>query len=1355
MKKTISIILVLATLLGTLAMLPLGTWAASVGGNGDILEENKPYKNTELYDNYKEQDYYSAAHKLAADENMKLMVNYAGKSLYANKYTGEVYVLDNVTGNIMHSNPYYLKDLADTYAINTLSQLTIKYSGVNKNIIGGDFETYRDSAQYGQISIESIRDGVRVNYTLGNAAKRYILPYGILATEFIEQILAHMQEQVVKDLEQAILVDAKMPTDQYKWIDYEEFCKDNVSQYSTLKALGKEYVYGNIAAFEDWYEYIITDVYTKYHSSFKPSTTRPSYVTAPAKVKLLAQDYITLTAMYGYISPYDEIYNPGNVKGDDPSKWTTGANFEQYAVLQEKVNHPVYGVPYYGNAIFVMDAGETTSAKMYMNIERIISENAGVEGYSLAKATAAEDRVGITPPNKNTAIFHAAIEYKLTSDGFTAEMPATSLIYDQSKYKITSISLLPYMGTANVREDGYFFFPDGSGTLVDFDLSRTQGVTMSGQIYGQDHAQYMIGGRYTKSISMPVFGMVYDKNTYMVKTPFGVDCPISFDEYTKKANKITYRYDAGAEGDASDDKYYAVLPHGEEVETLYYYTWETDLSTGLLLPVKNPLTPDIYATVTTTLRESDYYIAENREAGFLAIVEEGASLSQIYANFNMKDGKAEKMVKLGITFSHRQTDTYKFNGEDITVEANKKYNGSYKVRYVMLTDAQDASEAGLTASEYYEPSYAGMADAYRDYLVKNELLPASGDIKDQLPLIIESFGVVQTKKKFMSIPFTVDVALTTFNNVKSMYAELAARDIENIKFRLTGFANGGMNSKYPVKLKWEDEAGGKKGFQSLLSFASRPDRKDAGLEIYPNFDFLYVKNTGWFDGIDIKDIGARGGDNRYSIRKEYSSFYQGYSRDPANGIVVASNKLNNLFGKFRKKYTKFGNDAISLTDMAADLSGDFNKDNVLTREDSVKNITKLLKTAEKAYSNVMSDGGNMYALKYMDYLLNVPLDSSHYKRGTRTVPFWGMVVHGHVQYAGNPFNENANKEEALLRAIESGANLYFTLSYDNTDLLKDSGTLNKYYAVDYQISKDTVEKYYKKLNAVIGDLQSYHIVGHDRLNVERVGIAAEEALFLEELEDEFLLRLEEQVEGAKEELRGFILALKALNVNTNRLRALYDTNMDGLLLGEEELNAAWNDLFIKKEDIQEIVKTYYRNSFVSELFDGKNFAMEDSVNRTTEIEYAARDLLGMIVNGDLDIAFGQTVGVIFDDAAVLESARKMLSVKELSEEFVAEIRAYMEQVGSNGNDTTLKVSIGDVVYTPENSYFTTSEYLDGDNYKPTQSTISNGTVIMVTYSNGTDTVRILLNFNIFAVNVNVGGDVGTVTLEKYGYFRLD
>ena len=74
----------------------------------------------------------------------------------------------------------------------------------------------------------------------------------------------------------------------------------------------------------------------------------------------------------------------------------------------------------------------------------------------------------------------------------------------------------------------------------------------------------------------------------------------------------------------------------------------------------------------------------------------------------------------------------------------------------------------------------------------------------------------------------------------------------------------------------------------------------------------------------------------------------------------------------------------------------------------------------------------------------------------------------------------------ILKCIENGASMYFILSYDNTEILKEDEMLSKYYSIRYDIWKDDVVSLYTELNEVLAPLQTKLITDHEFLIGERI-----------------------------------------------------------------------------------------------------------------------------------------------------------------------------------------------------------------------------------------------------------------------------
>ena len=188
--------------------------------------------------------------------------------------------------------------------------------------------------------------------------------------------------------------------------------------------------------------------------------------------------------------------------------------------------------------------------------------------------------------------------------------------------------------------------------------------------------------------------------------------------------------------------------------------------------------------------------------------------------------------------------------------------------------------------------------------------------------------------------------------------------------------------------------------------------------------------------------------------------------------------MERFYNKIEKKYSKLDGDTISVASLGYDLNSDHNEDLLLNREDSKEVIQDFLETLDNNTGKIMIDGGNAYALKYADHILNVPLDSSQNINTSMSVPFMGMVLHGSTEFAGTAINLDGDYEYSVLKAIENGANLYYIVSKDNTSELKTFPEFSKYYAIRYDNWKQDMIDTYNTFNAAMKKVKYSFISEH-------------------------------------------------------------------------------------------------------------------------------------------------------------------------------------------------------------------------------------------------------------------------------------
>ncbi len=984
MKNLISMLLAVMMMLGSVAMLAgaFPTYAA-----GETTEEEKLKTYEVATQAATSNAYKTTAEKVTAEMALgytKLLAANGSYRLYCNIYTGEVYYQNTITGDFLTTNPSDLSGTTSSMKPQLLSQLSVKYMDTTGAV--QTYNSYVEAAQRGQINVKQIRNGIRVEYTVGRTDTNYMIPGWITADRFESLILEPFALYMLQ-----ILADEAYTTLEEVRTDYDFY----IAEFAKLTvAEAKNYEYS-----------------PSYYAIQALTNGVPGYSAAPYR-------YDALNSKAYQITHFQYMKMLTSYARQDPNNATPSIRNDiqnSYKICKE-IDEDT-GVLY---VIYTID--DTLPDKAQRLLESYVRTYC-TETYNYDEKAKDTEETGYVSKQADPAYFRMSLEYTIASDGtLSVRLPANGIRYDSTNFTMLSVDILQFLGAGTVYEaknntatnEGYLFYPDGSGAILEYATLNKQGqsASLTNKVYGEDYAYYTVADKHQEEIRLPVFGIV--------------------DSTVKQENSTSLTYDS---------------------------------ITGAVSNI----------TTTNSVR---------RYSGFVAYLTEGETLSSLTLAFG---GGAHNYATVHASFTPAPSDSYTLkdsisistDSSEWTVVSEKKFLGSFMMKVKMLTDPTVAKNLSLTNT--YDASWAGMAAAYRDYLWNGETLLES-DSENTLPLYIESFGSVETTEKFLSIPITVDKALTSFGDVVTIYEELSEKGVTDINFKLTGFANGGMYATYPNRVNWMNSVGGIKGYNSLLAYADSLESGNLG--IYPEFEFSYVSTTELFDGVDLKDDAGRTVDNRYASKQFYDCVYQEYTS--YFDILIAPDAILSYYNKFKTSFEKAeGITGISASSLGEDLNSSFYDKDPYNREDAKSYVKQILADMEESYGSVMTGGGNAYAIPSSDHILGVPLDSSNYKYATRSVPFFGMVLHGYVNYAGSAMNEAGDSNYHILRSIENGASPYYILSYANTTILKEDEMLSKYYSIRYDIWKEDLVEQYTLMNDAIGDLQNYLIVDEIELIAER------------------------------------------------------------------------------------------------------------------------------------------------------------------------------------------------------------------------------------------------------------------------------
>ena len=202
MKRFLAAILTVLMLLGTMT---IGISAKKITPVYQIDDQTK--KETEEIDYEKTLEKYLTTEFNNPEEKlaeMDLMYEKGGYQLWVDKFTGEVATKNVASGQILFSNPYDVYSSgSDSVKKQLLSQIVIKYTD---NDTEKYMYSFTEAAQRGQIKFKNIKNGIRVEYTIGREENRMLVPKQILLERlendifdvFAEEINAESRELAAK-----------------------------------------------------------------------------------------------------------------------------------------------------------------------------------------------------------------------------------------------------------------------------------------------------------------------------------------------------------------------------------------------------------------------------------------------------------------------------------------------------------------------------------------------------------------------------------------------------------------------------------------------------------------------------------------------------------------------------------------------------------------------------------------------------------------------------------------------------------------------------------------------------------------------------------------------------------------------------------------------------------------------------------------------------------------------------------------------------------------------------------------------------------------------------------------------------
>ena len=436
----------------------------------------------------------------------------------------------------------------------------------------------------------------------------------------------------------------------------------------------------------------------------------------------------------------------------------------------------------------------------------------------------------------------------------------------------------------------------------------------------------------------------------------------------------------------------------------------------------------------------------------VAIVKEGAAQTSISADYLRNAKAANGLGKYNyayFTTYYRETEKVKVTSStEYTKVSSEMYQGDVVYSYRFL---------------YGVKTYVDVAKTYRDYLLETykELIIKKDETTVGTPTI--TFLGAYTKKTFkLGIVYEGEYSMTTFDQAKEIVGELKDNGVENMNVMYRSWTEDEDYQKITTDIDVSKEAGGKKQLLDLSKYL-----KELGFGFYPE----YHMTVGF--GYDYSF-----GNLKYSSKSISGSYATSLTYVLSTGLADSSGRRGGFISpvfyesiatKFLKNYKKMDISGIYLIDLGNRNVSDYNRSHIVYADGSIlyqrEVLAKFKGVDNEDYSSFLDPSGNDimlknpydYAFSYANVITCAPIQTSLYGSVNYAIPLYQLVLSGIVDYSYNPVNYQRDNSITwnILKAIETGSNLAFVLTAEDTNALLET-SYTSYYNAYYPNWKENI-----------------------------------------------------------------------------------------------------------------------------------------------------------------------------------------------------------------------------------------------------------------------------------------------------------
>lgn len=469
------------------------------------------------------------------------------------------------------------------------------------------------------------------------------------------------------------------------------------------------------------------------------------------------------------------------------------------------------------------------------------------------------------------------------------------------------------------------------------------------------------------------------------------------------------------------------------------YYWQSEYGQELMMPVFGIM------------------YGEEVTHGMLAIIESGSETANLHINIGQPTAS-------GVNSAYVSVDTVE--------EAWVRIYGPYAEN-----TAAYRADSGMIMTDfvvryipYTEPvSYFDMAMDYRDFLAGE----AEIEVPEGPALYLEVMGAVTLTDRFAGIPYDNIVSMTTYEELAKIIGELP----EGTTIQYDGAFNGGILSELNDGARLVKENGSEAELAKVQKVA-----QENGSELFYqlNLSRVYDNGRSYIPSMHAARDYSNEAMAIYLYRPDNAQMNGRW--DPIREYTMPSPRyftyLADCFKKEQNASEVLKGTNLAIGDLACDVFADYRYNKVIDPVEA-RDIVRITLNKLAADGSILSLNNPFADVAVQgEYAVNVSRESSNHASFYATVPFRQLALSGLTTVVGVDANLNSRSQDFyLLQAAELGTSIKYTVSWESSDLLKNSH-FESMYAIHWADWKDEIIASANECAKLRKDIGGRAIVNH-------------------------------------------------------------------------------------------------------------------------------------------------------------------------------------------------------------------------------------------------------------------------------------